>query len=82
MRKLATKLLVALGLLTSGGAWAQTLTNEAVKATWAFDLGTSGQLAVMTDGSDIDDPSGFRVLHISVAQYGLPSKYAAYFLLL
>ena len=51
MRKLATKLLVALGLLTSGGAWAQTLTNEAVKATWAFDLGTSGQLAVMTAGS-------------------------------
>lgn len=51
MRKLVTKLLVALGLLTSGGAWAQTLTNEAVKATWAFDLGTSGQLAVMTAGS-------------------------------
>ena len=51
MRKFVTKLLVALGLLTSGGAWAQTLTNEAVKATWAFDLGTSGQLAVMTAGS-------------------------------
>lgn len=59
MRKLATKLLVALGLLTSGGAWAQTLTNKAVKATWAFDLGTSGQLAVMTDGSDIDVTSDY-----------------------
>ena len=59
MRKLATKLLVALGLLTSGGAWAQTLTNKAVKATWAFDLGTSGQLAVMTDEGDTDVTSAY-----------------------
>lgn len=38
---------------------AQTLTNEAVTATWAFDLGTEGQLAVMTDGSGSDVTSGY-----------------------
>lgn len=38
---------------------AQTLTNEAVTATWAFDLGTAGQLAVMTDGSDNDVTSDY-----------------------
>ena len=59
MKKLATKLLVALGLLTSGGVMAQTLTNEAVTATWAFELGTAGQLAVMTDGSDKDVTSDY-----------------------
>ncbi|MGN0220533.1 MAG: hypothetical protein ACI4BA_00205 [Prevotella sp.] len=59
MKKLATKLLVALGLLTSGGVMAQTLTNEAVTATWAFDLGTSGQLAVMTDGNGGDVTSDY-----------------------
>ena len=54
MKKLVSKLLVALGLLTSGGAWAQTLDNVKVTATWAFDLGTSDQVAVLTDVSDAD----------------------------
>ena len=59
MKKLATKLLVALGLLTSGGVMAQTLTNEAVTATWAFDLGTEGQQVVLTNASGEDVTSSY-----------------------
>lgn len=86
MRKLATKLLVALGLLTSGGAWAQT--SGTIGITQTHDETATTDKKGITCKGTLAKPSTVEFGGITVAydpknpgknlQYYEDRKYAAY----